>query len=337
MKLASDTADREIVLSRVLDAPRELVWKVWTEEQHLARWWGPQGFTTTTHSRHCVAGGKWRFVMHGPDGRDYENLITFLEVVPPERLSYKHGGDVECEPVNFQVTVTFEIVTECPQQTRLTMHSVFPSQRARDFVIENYNALEGGKQTLGRLADYLATQLKEAASDDETFVYTRVVHAPPELVWKMWTEQEHLARWMGPKGVEMETCSLDLRKGGLFLYSLRTSDGGELWGRWVFREIIPTWYLETLFSFSDQSGGIAQSPFDPNWPRETLSILTLAPHAGIGRGTVVTLKWSVYNGNDDERRTFAAGHSSMQQGWTGTFEKLEAYLDSMNPKNSAET
>src|SRR5258706_7128695 len=77
---------------RVFDAPRELVWKVWTEPEHIGKWWGPNGFTTTTHKMEVKAGGVWRFVMHGPDGRDYQNKITFIEVVKPERLVYKHGG-----------------------------------------------------------------------------------------------------------------------------------------------------------------------------------------------------------------------------------------------------
>src|ERR1700733_11018958 len=91
--------------------------------------------------------------MHGPDGRDYENLITFLEVLTPERLSYKHGGDKDCEPVNFQVTVTFKDLGG--GKTRLTMRSIFPSKNARDFVVREYNAVEGGKQHLGRLGEHI--------------------------------------------------------------------------------------------------------------------------------------------------------------------------------------
>jgi uncharacterized protein YndB with AHSA1/START domain len=91
--------------------------------------------------------------MHGPDGRDYENKITYIEVLKPERLVYKHGGDKEVEPVNFQVTVSFR---EQSGRTRVDMRMVFPSAKARDHVIETYGAFEGLKQHLGRLEAYLA-------------------------------------------------------------------------------------------------------------------------------------------------------------------------------------
>jgi uncharacterized protein YndB with AHSA1/START domain len=156
MAVASDNTalvgDREIAATRILDAPRELVWEVWTDPEHVVKWWGPNGFTTTTYSMEVKPGGVWRFVMHGPDGRDYQNKITYLEVVKPERLVYKHGGDKEVEPVNFQVTVTFK---EQGAKTRLDMHSVFPSAKARDYVIKTHGAFEGMKQHLGRLEEYL--------------------------------------------------------------------------------------------------------------------------------------------------------------------------------------
>ena len=97
-----------IVGSRVIDAPRDLVWSVWTDPKHLAQWWGPDGFRTTTSAFEFKPGGVWRFVMHGPDGRDYDNRITFDEIVRPERLGYHHGGGDDVEPVQFRTTVTFD-------------------------------------------------------------------------------------------------------------------------------------------------------------------------------------------------------------------------------------
>lgn len=81
-----------IIGVREFDAPRELVFRAWTDPKHLAQWWGPNGFSTTTSAFDLRPGGVWRFVMHGPDGRDYENRVTFDEVVPPERLVYHRGG-----------------------------------------------------------------------------------------------------------------------------------------------------------------------------------------------------------------------------------------------------
>lgn len=152
-KEATLTGDREITATRIFDAPRELVFQMWTDPQHIGQWWGPRGFTTTTYNMDVRPGGVWRFVMHGPDGTDYQNKITYVEIVKPERLVYEHGGDKECEPVNFKVTVTFE---EQGGKTRLTMRMLFPSAAARDFTVEKYGAVEGLTQTLGRLEEYLA-------------------------------------------------------------------------------------------------------------------------------------------------------------------------------------
>jgi uncharacterized protein YndB with AHSA1/START domain len=148
-----NAADREIVITRVFDAPRELIWKVWTDPKHVAQWWGPRGFTTTIHEMDVRPGGIWRHTMHGPDGTDYPNQCVFLEIVKPERIVYSHGGgkageqDADCE-----VTWTFEAQGG---KTKLTLRMVFPSAGARDHVVKRYHAVEGGEQTLERLAMYL--------------------------------------------------------------------------------------------------------------------------------------------------------------------------------------
>jgi len=149
---------RSIIGSRVFDAPRALVFSVWTDPKHLAQWWGPNGFTTTTHAHDFRPGGVWRFVMHGPDGRDYQNRITFDEIVPPERIVYRHGGD-DVGPVQFTQTVTFEDLGN--GKTLLTWHARFPSAEERARVIKEYGADKGLAQTMARLADYLVTMPTE--------------------------------------------------------------------------------------------------------------------------------------------------------------------------------
>ncbi len=139
--------------SRMIDAPRELVWSVWTDLKHLAQWWGPDGFRTTTSSFDFKPGGVWRFVMHGPDGRDYENRITFDEIVKPERLRYHHGGGGDVEPVQFRTTVTFD---DLGGRTRVMLRGEFPSAEERARVIREYGADKGLVQTLARLAEYVA-------------------------------------------------------------------------------------------------------------------------------------------------------------------------------------
>lgn len=148
---ATGASDREIVLTRVLNAPRELVFRAWSSPEHLARWWGPDGFTTTTYEMQFEPGGVWRYMMHGPDGTDYPNKVAYREIVEPEKIIYDHSDD-GTGPIHFQVTATF---ASEGTQTRLTMRLVFPTAEARDYVVREYGAIEGGRQTLARLAAYV--------------------------------------------------------------------------------------------------------------------------------------------------------------------------------------
>lgn len=151
----ASTADREIVLSRVFDAPRELVFKAWTDSQHVAQWWGPNGFTTTVHEMDVRPGGVWRFVMHGPDGVDYDNKMVFAEVVEPERLVFNHSSGAEGD-AGFDTIVTF---VDEGAKTRLTIRQIYATAAERDYVAREYHAVEMGNQTFDRFAEYLATRL----------------------------------------------------------------------------------------------------------------------------------------------------------------------------------
>lgn len=144
-------SDRQIVVSRLIAAPRELVFEAFTEVRHLSRWWGPDGFSTTTRSFEFRVGGEWEFVMHGPDGTDYQEWITWREIVAPERIALLHGESRD-DPNAFESLLTFESVGE---ETRIVMTTVFPSKEVRDQAVEVYHAVEGGEQTLGNLAAYV--------------------------------------------------------------------------------------------------------------------------------------------------------------------------------------
>jgi uncharacterized protein YndB with AHSA1/START domain len=155
------TADREIVISRVVDAPRELVFEAFTEVRHLSRWWGPEGFTTTTRSFEFREGGVWDFVLHGPDGTDYPEWITWTEIVPPEWIALLHG-EYRDDPNAFEATLTFVPDDEA---TRIVMHTVFPTKELRDEAVEKYHAIEGGEQTLDHLAAYINEIVRSGAED----------------------------------------------------------------------------------------------------------------------------------------------------------------------------
>lgn len=148
-----EIGDREIVISRVLDAPRERVFEAMTDPKQVIRWWGPNGFTTTIHEMDVRPGGVWRHTMHGPDGTDYPNKSIFLEIVKPERIVYQHAGGIkERGGACFKGIWTFE---DQGGKTKVTLRLTFASSEERDHTVKEYQAIEGGKQTLARLAEHL--------------------------------------------------------------------------------------------------------------------------------------------------------------------------------------
>lgn len=144
--------DREVVIARVIDAPRALVFRMWTEREHVTRWFGPAGFTCTTHEHDARVGGRWRFDMRAPDGTTYSNRIHYLEIAPPERLVFEHGKDADDDPDRFRVTITFD--EQANGKTVLTLRQLHPSKARRDAVIA-FGAVEYGGQTLDKLADHV--------------------------------------------------------------------------------------------------------------------------------------------------------------------------------------
>jgi uncharacterized protein YndB with AHSA1/START domain len=156
------------------------------------------------------------------------------------------------------------------------------------------------------------------------FVISRVFDAPRDLVWKAWTEPERLFKWWGPRDFEILSAKVDLRVGGIFHYHLRSPEGLEIWGKFVYREISPPEKLVYINSFSDPAGGTTRAPFfDGKWPLEILSTVTLVAE---GKKTKVTINWLPYSATKIERKTFEEAASSMQQGWSGTLENLTDYL-----------
>ena len=157
----TEAATREIVISRVISAPRELVFQAFTEVRHLSRWWGPEGFTTTTRAFEFRAGGEWDFVMHGPDGTDYQEWISWIEIAPPERIALLHG-ESRGDPNAFESVLTF---APDGAATRIEMRTVFPTKELRDEAVEKYHAIEGGQQTLSNLAAYVTEIVRKGAPD----------------------------------------------------------------------------------------------------------------------------------------------------------------------------
>jgi len=133
-----------------------------------------------------------------------------------------------------------------------------------------------------------------------------------------------MKHWWGPKGFTVVKSDMDLRVGGIYHYCLQAPDGSPMWGKFVYREIAPPERVVLISSFSDERGGTTRHPMTPTWPLEMISTM-LFEETGKAK-TKFTVKWSPHNASEEERATFAAGHASMNQGWSGTFEQLAAYL-----------
>lgn len=309
----TNTADRELRSVRLFDAPRDLVFRMFTEKEHVDRWWGPRGFRNETHSMDVRVGGAWIYTMHGPDGVDYPNEVRYLELVRPERIVYDHG--VPDEPPMFRTYLTFE---EAGNRTRMTMRMIFATVEERNATVEKYGALEGLHQTMDRLDARLILQ-----NSPDAFVISREYAAPRELVWQVWTEKDHLGRWFGPAGLEIRAHSFDFRPGGRYLYSLHGDDGMELWGKFEYEAIDAPERLIFVNSISNAAGETIRYPGDENWPLRTHTTIVFTENAD---RTIVTVRWVPLDPTPEELRAFQEGHDSMFGGWTGTLLQLGEHL-----------
>jgi uncharacterized protein YndB with AHSA1/START domain len=139
--------DRTMAATRILNAPRDLVWEVLTDPDHIKNWWGPNGFSLTTHKHEMRTGGQWNFIMHGPDGTDFQNRMVFDELVPKERIVYSHGPTPRFK--------MFIQLFDLGDKTELRWKNIFENDQEFKQAVEVYHAVEGLDQNLGRLSGYL--------------------------------------------------------------------------------------------------------------------------------------------------------------------------------------
>ncbi|HTF32610.1 MAG TPA: SRPBCC domain-containing protein [Myxococcota bacterium] len=294
---AGNAADREIVTTRVFNAPRELVFKAWTEPEHLRRWWGPKGFTSTFHEFDLRPGGVWRFVMHGPDGTDYKNESVFVEIVKPERIVFDHLSGPR-----FRGTATFE---DLGGKTKITFRQLFESAAAYEKV--KPVAVPGNEENFDKLAGHLATM----GLNRNELTITRVFDAPRALVFKVWTDARHLAQWWGPKGFTNPRCETELRPGGAIRIDMQGPDGVTYPMTGVFHEIIePERLFFTTCAHADENGN----------PRlEVLNTVSFAERNG---KTVVTLRAVVVKSTPE----VLAALEGMEEGWSQSLDRLAAHV-----------
>lgn len=295
------SGDRKLIVTRLIDAPAALVFDAFTNPEHISHWWGPHGFTTTTSEMDVKPGGTWRFVMHGPDGRAYRNRIIFVEIDRPHRLVYRHEPEAGAEPVSHETTVTF--VTE-GNQTRLTMNMLFPTAANRDYVIKTYGADEGGKQTLQRLAVFVAQMAPGIHKD---LVLTRVFDAPRDLVFQACIDPQHLSKWWGPHQFTAEVREIDVRPGGRLAVQMRSPEGTAFPMHGVYVEVDRPNRLVFITGLTETDGTIRVEV------RNTMTFSDEGPWK-----TAFRLEVSVITATD----AAAANLAGMETGWSRSLERL---------------
>ncbi|MGE0526954.1 MAG: SRPBCC family protein [Bdellovibrionales bacterium] len=315
---AKSKSDRssEIRITRIYEAPVKTVWEAWTDPKQVGQWWGPRGFSLTTHSRDLRPGGSWAYTMHGPDGVDYENKTVYHEVEKYSRLVYDHGGNDERPPL-FRVTVVF---TELDGKTKMEMSMALPTPEAADEA-RKFIKRAGGEATWDRLAEYL----EKESSGKEKFVINRAFDVPLELMFETWTSPKHLAKWLPPTGFRMEFLKGEVAPGARMFYFMTNDSGIKMYGRIQYLELSKPHRIVYTQQFCDEKENISRHPLAPIWPETMLTTVTLA--AEDQNRTRVTVVWEPYGSiSHAELEAFIAARTGMTQGWTGSFDKLEMYF-----------
>jgi uncharacterized protein YndB with AHSA1/START domain len=318
--MAAKSKPNEIKIERLYDAPVKMVWEAWTDPEKVAKWWGPRGFTITTHSKDLKPGGHWDYTMHGPDGVDYPNVTKYHVVEKYARLEYDHGGSKDRPPL-FHVTAVF---TDVKGKTKLEMTMTLPTAEAAEET-KKFIKQAGGNSTWDRLAEYL----EKEETGKETFVINRSFNAPIGTMFKMWTDPDHFSKWLAPTGFSMNFIRADIKTGGSSYYYMSNDSGMKMYGKANYIEVKAPDTIIYTQQFSDEKENVTRHPMAPTWPETMKTTVKLTEEAP--DQTRVTITWEVVgNVTKEEMNTFIAGRAGMTQGWTGSLDKLESYLEKAN-------
>lgn len=314
--MTTDSSAREIRITRLYDAPVALVWNAWTDNAQVSQWWGPRGFSITTHSKELRPGGFWDYTMHGPDGKDWPNFTRYHEVVPQQRLVYDHGASSADSAPMFHVTATFR---EVNGQTEFVMTMTLPTPEAAQQTRGIIKAA-GGNSTWDRLGEYLEKQTSNA----EVFIINRSFDAPIDTMYDMWTTPEHFAKWLPPTGFTMEFRRVNLVEGGDAFYAMGNG-AFTMYGHVKYLRLERPHRVEYVQNFADEHENISRHPGAPVWPEKMHTTVLLTAEGP--STTRVTIRWSVFGtATPEEISAFVQERGGMTQGWTGSFDKLEAVL-----------
>lgn len=313
----------ELVLTRVFDAPRELVFAAWTKPEHLANWWGNHGFATRVAACDLRPGGVLHYSQTGPNGVEQWGKFTYHEVQAPERLRFTsafsdpEGNTVRAPfstdwPLEIMNTIT---LSEENGKTTLVMRGGPHNATAAEWQL--FTSARGSiQQGLGGTLDRLDAHLAAQTTGD--VVLTRFFDAPRSLVWRAWTDADHLMRWWGPEHFTSPVWTIDLRVGGRYHFCMRSPEGQDFWSTGVYREIVEPERLVFTDSFADAEGNVVPASYygmPGDWPEALLVTVTIEESGG---GAKLTLRQAGIPAGETREMTAA--------GWNGSFDKLAASL-----------
>lgn len=314
--MAARNSSNEIRLTRVYDAPVRAVWDAWTIPEQVEQWWGPRGFTLTTHSKDLRAGGSWRYTMHGPDGVDYPNVTTYHVVEPHRKLVYDHGA-TDDRPALFRVTVTF---AEVKGKTTMDMIFALSSPEAARETAKMIRQ-KGGNATWDRLAEHL----EQTATGRQHFVINRTFDAPLARVFEMWTSPEHLAQWLPPAGTTMRFLRSEIAPGKSTSFVI-AGERAAMHVRAEYLAIEPARRIVYTQQFVDEREQPAPAPGAETWPA-TLRTTVLFAEEAPGRTRVTVTSEPHGEATAAEIDAFVHERAGMTIGWTGSFDALEMLLE----------
>lgn len=324
--MATELKDKtELIITRIFDAPRDLVWKAWTEPERVKKWWGPKNFTAPVSKIDLRVGGKYLSCMRGPDGKDYWSTGVYREIVPMERIvstdsfadekgtvvPASHYGMTGDWPMELLVTVTFE---EAGGKTKMILrHEGIPSGMMRELTET------GWSESFDKLAETIVTSDRTritAERGKQEVIITRTFDAPRNLVFKTYTDRNLIPQWWGPKRFITTIDKMDVRPGGVWRFVQRDAAGGEYAFHGVYHEVLAPERLVATFEFEGTPGHVS------------LETATFEEHDGKTR---LTGK-SVFQSVEDRDEMLKEG---MEEGVIETMDRFAELLAKLDIRKAA--
>jgi len=313
---------QEVIVTRIINAPREVVFKTITDPLLIPQWWGPRRLTTSVHKMVVMPGGTWRYLQHDDQGIEYGFHGVYHDVIIPERLVYT----MEYEGIPGHVSLNIDKLAERDNTTIMTSSTIFQSVEDRDGYMQ-MGMEEGTIEMTKRLNELLAKDdiqerreetMTHHEGNGKSIKITRIFNAPRERVWQRWTDPDELMCWWGPKDYTAPYAKIDLRTGGKYLSCMRGPDGKEYWGTGTYKEIIEPNRIVYTDSFADEHGNIVPASYygmGSDIPIELQVEVTLEDFGGKTRMTL-------------EHYGLPEGEMSDQtkESWSQSFDKLAECL-----------